>query len=234
MLATLDVALRKPRTAEQYRTTLEDCRGIAKQLGGLVERIMTLASLDSGAARGTKSFIDAADLVSECSAVIRPLAEAHDLTFTLRTERPLELETDADKLREVLTNLLHNAVEYNQPGGSVAFTASSADSHVVFEVRDTGIGMSPEIQSRIFERFFRADQSRHATGIHAGLGLAIVKEYVDRLGGTIEVVSEPDSGTTFRVSLPAAPVASPEESDEFAEPPRSEPRPRLRPATAGS
>ena len=237
MLATLDVALRKPRTAEQYRTTLEDCRGIAKQLGGLVERIISLASLDAGAARDTKSFIDAANLVSDCSAVIRPLAEAHGLTFTLRTERPLDLETDADKLREVLMNLLHNAVEYNRPGGSVTFTASQTNTHAVFEVKDTGIGMTPEVRTRIFERFFRADASRHATGIHAGLGLAIVKEYVGRLGGTIEVESELDVGTTFRVALPAAPVAALEEPDEPAPPadsPRPNHRPRLHSAPAGS
>jgi two-component system heavy metal sensor histidine kinase CusS len=237
MLATLDVALRKPRSAEQYRTTLEDCRGIAKQLGHLVERIMTLAALDAGAARDSKQLIDAANLVSDCSAVIRPLAEAHGLTFTLRTERPLDLESDADKLREVLMNLLHNAVEYNRPGGSVSFIARSDESNILFEVRDTGIGMTPEVRAKIFERFFRADASRHATGIHAGLGLAIVKEYVDRLGGTIEVESEPDVGTTFRVALPAAPVASPEEPDEFARPADSalpDLRPRLRPAPAGS
>src|SRR4029078_6212247 len=104
----------KPRTSDQYRTTLEDCRGIAKQLGQLVERIMMLATLDSGTARDTVQFIDAANLAADCAAIIRPLAEPHDLTFTLRTERPLELETDSDKLREVLMNLLHNAVEYNR------------------------------------------------------------------------------------------------------------------------
>ncbi|MFO0803988.1 MAG: HAMP domain-containing sensor histidine kinase [Gemmataceae bacterium] len=237
MLATLDVALRKPRTAEQYRTTLEDCREIAKQLGGLVERIMSLASLDAGAVRDSIQFIDAANLATECSAVIRPLAEAHGLTFTLRTDRPLELETDADKLREVLMNLLHNAVEYNREGGSVTLTVQRDGPHLAFEVRDTGIGMTPSIREKIFERFFRADPSRHATGVHAGLGLAIVKEYVARLGGTIAVESEPDVGTVFRVLLPAAPPAGEDQPDEpadFAEPALPDFRPRARAAPAGS
>lgn len=237
MLATLDVALRKPRTADQYRTTLEDCRTIAKQLGGLVERIMSLASLDAGATRDSIQFIDAANLVTDCSAVIRPLAEAHGLTFTLRTERPLELETDADKLREVLMNLLHNAVEYNREGGSVELFARQEKSNIVFEVRDTGIGMTAAVREKIFERFYRADASRHATGIHAGLGLAIVKEYVARLGGTIAVESEPDVGTTFRVALPAAPPVAEDEPDEpfeIAEPARPDFRPRARTAPAGS
>jgi signal transduction histidine kinase len=72
----------------------------------------------------------------------------------------------------------------------------------VVEVSDTGIGMTPDVRGRIFERFYRADASRTATGVHAGLGLAIVKEYVDRLGGTISVESEQDRGSTFRVTLP--------------------------------
>jgi len=229
MLATLDVSLRKPRSAEQYRATLEDCRAIAKQLGGLVERIMSLASLDAGAVRDTVQLIDAANLATDCSAIIRPLAEAHGLAFTLRTERPLELETDADKLREALMNLLHNAVEYNRPNGSVEFTARRDGSNVAFEVRDTGIGMTPAIREKIFERFFRADPSRHATGIHAGLGLAIVKEYVMRLGGTIMVESEPDVGTTFRITLPAVPDLVVEETDE-ADPPEIRIRSRVAPA----
>src|SRR5439155_22282400 len=118
----------------------------------------------------------------------------------------LLLETDPAKLREVLMNLLHNAVEYNRPGGTIDLTVRREGPSAVFEVRDTGIGMTAEVREKIFERFYRADASRQATGIHAGLGLAIVKEYVARLGGTIEVESEPGAGTTFRVTLPLAPA----------------------------
>lgn len=209
LLATIDVTLRKPRTPEQYRSTLEDCRGIAKQLGQLVERIMTLASLDAGTARGAVSRVDAAELAGSCATVIRPLAEAHGLTFNLTAVGPVELDSDPDRLREVLMNLLHNAVEYNSPAGRVELAVRPADGRVVFEVRDTGIGMTDEVKAKIYERFYRADASRTATGVHAGLGLAIVKEYVDRLGGTIAVDSTPGSGSAFRVSLPAAPSAEP-------------------------
>jgi signal transduction histidine kinase len=214
LLATLDVALRKPRTPEQYRATLEDCRAIARQLGQLVERIMTLASLDAGTARTNSARIDASEVASGCAAVIRPLAAAHGLTLEVKADPPLGLDTDPDKLREVLVNLLHNAVEYNRPDGKVELNGRRANGRIVLEVRDTGIGMTPEVREKIFERFFRADPSRHATGVHAGLGLAIVKEYVGRLGGTIAVESEPGVGSTFRVELPAAP----EEPEEPAPP----------------
>ena len=102
-------------------------------------------------------------------------------------------------------NLLHNAIEYNRPGGEVELTASSdAAGGVIVEVRDTGIGMPPEIHEKIFERFFRGDPARHAAGTHAGLGLSLVKEYVDRLGGRLTVDSVVGRGSRFRVELPNA------------------------------
>ncbi len=123
-------------------------------------------------------------------------------------EGPLEVDTDASKLREVLMNLLHNAVEYNRPDGVIELTVSREGRAIVFEVRDTGIGMPEEVKEKIFERFYRADPSRQSTGIHAGLGLAIVKEYVGRINGTITVESTPGIGSTFRVTIPALPATA--------------------------
>ncbi|MBA4064641.1 MAG: hypothetical protein C0501_13195 [Isosphaera sp.] len=206
LMATLDVALRKPRSPEQYRATLEECRVISAQLGQLVERIMTLASLDAGNDRTLVSRTDAAELAAGCAAVIRPLAAANGLALTTRVDDFLDLDTDPGKLREVLMNLLHNAVEYNRPGGTIELVARRDGAAAVFEVQDSGIGMPAEVREKIFERFYRADPSRHATGVHAGLGLAIVKEYVARLGGGLSVDSAPGAGSTFRVTLPAAPA----------------------------
>ncbi len=208
LLATIDVALRKDRTPEQYREALKECRLISKQLGQLVERIMTLASLDAGNDHTQVTRTDAVELAGGCVAVIRPLAAANTITVSAHLPAELALETDPAKLREVLMNLLHNAVEYNKPGGTIDLTTRRAGNSAVFEVRDTGIGMSAEVRERIFERFYRADASRQATGIHAGLGLAIVKEYVARLNGQIAVESEPGAGTTFRVTLPLAPASA--------------------------
>jgi signal transduction histidine kinase len=204
LLTTLDVSLRKPRSADQYRQTMEECRAITRQLGQLVERVMTLAYLDAGQAKVSRTPTDAGELAAGCAAVIRPLAAAHGLSFTVKPADGVTVETDPDKLREVLMNLLHNAVEYNRPGGAIELGVRAAGGRAVFEVRDTGIGMTDEVRGRIFERFYRADPSRTQTGVHAGLGLAIVKEYVERLGGTITVESDPGAGSTFRVELPAS------------------------------
>jgi len=204
LLTTLDVALRKPRSAEQYKQTLGECRVITKQLGQLVERVITLAYIDAGQTKVAKVRLDARELVERCVSIIRPLAESQGLKFQIHAEYGIELETDADKLREVLTNLLHNAIEYNSPGGCVElFVERIPPDTVRFDVVDKGIGMTPDVVSRVFERFYRADTSRTATGVHAGLGLAIVKEYVAQLAGTIHVESEPEKGSRFRVELPA-------------------------------
>jgi signal transduction histidine kinase len=207
LMATIDVALRKQRTPEEYRIKLEECRLISKQLGELVERIMTLATLDAGNDRTIVSRCDALELCAGSTAIIRALAAANGITVHLHLPDDLiELETDPGKLREVLMNLLHNAVEYNRAGGTIDLTLRREGSNAVFEVSDSGIGMTPEIRSKIFERFFRADPSRHATGVHAGLGLAIVKEYISRLNGTIAVESEHEKGSTFRIAIPAIPL----------------------------
>ena len=119
-----------------------------------------------------------------------------------RYPQQVALRTDPDKLREVLSNLLHNAVEYNKPGGSIDVHVGRKNGSLLLEVADTGIGIRPEARERIFERFYRADPSRQADGMHTGLGLAITKSYVDLLGGSIAVDSTVGAGSRFAVELP--------------------------------
>jgi heavy metal sensor kinase len=203
LLTTTEVGLRKNRSAEEYRQLLVDCRSIGQQLSQQVERLLALARLDAGVDRLRTQEVDAAQVARQCADLVRPLAQARELTLEVHNDGPACLTTDADKLREVLTNLLHNAIEYNRPGGRVDVGVTPTNGCLNLIVRDTGIGMSPETQQHIFQRFYRADPSRHDAGLHAGLGLAIVKGYVDLMGGTIAVESVPEQGTTFRLNLPA-------------------------------
>jgi signal transduction histidine kinase/HAMP domain-containing protein len=205
LTTTIEVACRKPRTAEQYRQTLDECRAIAGQMSQLVERLLVLAWLDAGADEVRPEPVEVGALVGGVAAIAKPLAEVQGLSLQVRVPRHLTVVTDPDKLREVVMNLTHNAIEYNRPGGEVELTAEpGAKGGVVLEVRDTGIGIPAEMHEKIFERFFRGDPSRQATGVHAGLGLAIVKEYVDRLGGRLTVDSAVGRGSRFRVELPNA------------------------------
>jgi heavy metal sensor kinase len=205
LLVTIDVALRKPRGADEYREMLADCRESGRQMNRLVERLLVLSRLDAGVDTLRPQQVDVADLAEQCAALVRPLAEARALTLSVRTDGPAELRADPDKLREVLTNLLHNAIQYNRPEGSIEVAVARHNGSLRLEVRDTGIGIAPEARAHLFERFYRADPSRHTDDMHAGLGLAIVKGYVDLMGGTIAVDSAEGQGSTFRVELPATP-----------------------------
>jgi signal transduction histidine kinase len=203
LLTTLNVALRKPRSAEQYRQTLEDCQGVGRQMRQLVERLMALARLDAGADKLRTAEVDVGELVDECAALVRPLAGERGLELRVHCPKPVTWTTDPDKLREILVNLLHNAIQYNRPAGAIDVSAQAADGWLDVQVHDTGIGIAPTDLDKIFERFYRADPSRHANEPHAGLGLSIVKGYVSLLGGTIAVESTAGEGSTFRVRLPA-------------------------------
>jgi signal transduction histidine kinase len=202
LMTTLDVALRKPRTADEYRTTLQECREIVKQTSKLVERLLTLTWLDARSDKLRPETVDASELAEQCAKLIRPIANARGLRFELKKDCAVPITTDPDKLREVMANLMHNAIEYNRPDGHVSVRVQPTDGGLNFEVQDTGIGIAPENREKIFERFYRADPSRHDTGRHAGLGLAIVRGYVELLGGQISVESELGTGSTFRVRIP--------------------------------
>lgn len=208
MLTTAEVALRKPRSPEEYREVLQDCRASCQQMSRLVERLLALSRLDAGVDRLRPQEVDAGDVVEQCAGMVRPLAEARGLTLAVQRNGPARIAVDADKLREILTNLLHNAIEYNHPKGRVDVAIERENGTLSVEVRDTGIGITPEAQKHIFERFYRADAARNADGMHAGLGLAIVKGYVDLMGGSITVQSAQGQGSTFRLQLPARPNAA--------------------------
>src|SRR5262249_19118642 len=156
-----------------------ECRASGQQMNELVERLLKLARLDAGVDQLRSRSVDVALLAEQCATLVRPLVEARGLELHVHTNGPACLTADPDKLREVLTNLLHNAIEYNRPHGSVDLSVGRENGHLSVEVRDTGIGMTADAREHIFERFFRADPSRQADGLHAGLGLSIVKGYID-------------------------------------------------------
>jgi heavy metal sensor kinase len=203
LLTTIDVTLRKPRNSDDYREALEECRASGQQMNQLVERLLALARLDAGVDMLRPQSVDAAEIAEQCASMVRPLAEARGLALRVHREGKALLHADPAKLREVVTNLLHNAIQYNKPHGSVDLSVARRNGNLEVEVKDTGIGMSTDERKHIFERFFRADPARSADGLHAGLGLAIVKGYVDLMGGSIAVESAEGQGSTFRVRLPA-------------------------------
>jgi heavy metal sensor kinase len=201
LMITLDVALRKKRSTDEYREILEECQVSGRHMSHLVEQLLALAKLDAGAVPLQVEPVDVAELARQSTDMVRPLADERGLSLQCRAADPVIVNCDPHKLREIVINLLQNAVEYNRPGGSIDLCVLPLQNAVQIEVRDTGIGISPEARPHIFERFYRADPSRHADSPHCGLGLAIVKSYVDLMGGVIEVDSSP-AGSMFRIRLP--------------------------------
>jgi len=202
LLATLDVTLRKPRTAEEYRAAIVEARSAAGHLRQLVERILALARLDAGVARVLVEPVDVAHLIAQCVNLVRPLAAEKAVSLYANGPATLTWPTDPNKLREILINLLHNAIQYNRKGGSVRVSYGVHDGGLDLSVADTGIGIEADRLPHVFERFFRADPSREEAALHAGLGLSIVRGYAELLGGTVGITSTVGEGTTFRIRLP--------------------------------
>lgn len=203
MLATLDLALRKSRTAEEYRAMLVDCRESCTNMHKDVERLLTLARLDAGADPFRPESFDLYHLASDCVKMLSPLANSKGIELQFEGEANLEIHSDPGKLKEILVNLLHNAVQYNNPSGSVFLRLSSRPGSIIIEVEDNGIGIEASKKNRIFERFFRVDASRsHGDSTNCGLGLAIVKGYAELLGASLELTSELGQGSMFKIILP--------------------------------
>ncbi len=206
LLTTIQVALRKPRTPEEYKSTLKQCVETGSHMTMLVERLLVLSRLDAGVDQMRKEPVNIVELAGQCVDMLRPIADQRRISIEMDVDDSANMlepqPSDAAKLREVLVNLIDNAVHYNNDEGSVTLRISAAPKSVILEVIDTGVGMTPETQSHLFERFYRADPSRQSETVNAGLGLAIVKGYIDLFGGTISVNSVPGKGSTFRVALP--------------------------------
>ena len=183
--------------AEAAERTLESCRTIIRLIDTNAEITRTNAGIQSVSAQN----LDFGGIVSESVELFRPVAEMKSIRLAFRqADAPVPFRGHPDKLQRIIGNLIDNAIKFTGGGGSVTVELTSDDSRVVLSVADTGIGMSPETASRIFERFYRADESRHEPGF--GLGLSLVKAIVDSYGGDIRCTSVPGKGSTFTVELP--------------------------------
>ena len=179
----------------------------ADRLGALIEDLLVLSRLDAGAeGTATARPIDVNAMVTGTLDTFRPLVRRRDQTLEVRLpDTAPTVLGDPEQLDRVLVNLITNASKYTPDGGHIVVEVSAADGQVTTTVSDTGIGIPPDEQARLFERFFRASTA-HEQGIAGtGLGLAIVHTIVERHGGAITLISSPGQGSRFTVSLPGAP-----------------------------
>ena len=190
---------------EQQQKLGESIYTEVKRLNEMTTDFLELARLESGRIRFTREPIDLAGLARECLEVMRPQAEADHLRLETQVDPALgPVYGDRNRLKQVLLNLLTNAVKYNQKGGLVRVSVSAEGSEAVLSVTDTGRGIPPESLPRVFERFYRGPDQEAATA-GTGLGLAIAKRIVESNQGTIGVTSEAGKGSVFTVRLPLTP-----------------------------
>jgi two-component system, OmpR family, sensor kinase len=199
ILTQTQTALNREREAADYRQTIEACQRAAQRMRKLIGALLELARLDAGQEQMKRMNFDLSSTARDCVELIRPLADERGVKI-ISELTPLEIPGDSERLAQVITNLLTNAIHYNVPDGEVRIAAQSQDGMAILTVADTGAGIPAEDLPRVFERFYRADKSRSTGG--NGLGLAISKAVVEAHGGTIEVASEENAGTTFTVRLP--------------------------------
>lgn len=197
----------EPELQERIGSVLEEVDRLAK----IVENLFALSRLDAGEAQAESVRFDLGQLAANTAEQMSLLAEDKEVTLQCLAPRAVTVEGDRARLKQVVVNLLDNAVKYTPSGGAVTLSVVAAPGlgKAVLEVTDTGMGIPAGALPHVFERFFRVDKARSRELGGAGIGLSIVKAICTAHGGQVEVASEEGRGARFRVLLPLA-----ENSDE--------------------
>ena len=190
-------------STEQRQQFLATILNNTQRMHRLVDDLLDLSRIESGGWRPAPILMDLAAVASETLSSFSEVAGHKGLDLKVEIDAgATTARMDPTAIRQVLTNLVHNAIRHTARGSVTIFAERSAD-HVTFGVRDTGSGIAAEHLPRVFERFYRVDASRSRAEGGTGLGLAIVKHLVEAHGGTVTAESTVGSGTTFRVTIPA-------------------------------
>lgn len=198
----IEVALRKPRSADEYREVLQSNKEEIESLSRLTDNLLTLARADAGQIVLHRDEVGLVELVREVSEKLRPAAENRGVCIDIEADGEAALSCDRMQIERVLFNLIDNAISYSPRDESVKVGVSSDEGSIQIEVRDSGPGIQPDHLPHLFDRFYRADQSRSREHEGAGLGLAIVKTFVEAHGGSVEARSEIGRGSVFVVRFP--------------------------------
>lgn len=199
---TAELSLRRERDSSQYREALVQVLEEAVRMGILIDTLMTLARMDSGAEALDFTIVDIASILREASLASQPLVQPKQIQFDREIpDTPMLVNGDAHALRRLFLILIDNAVKYTPSGGRVLIALKANGNDAVVQVRDTGIGISQEDLPAIFERFYRADKARSRES-GAGLGLSIAWWIAEVHRASIHVESVPGEGSTFEVRIP--------------------------------
>ena len=204
-----DIAVKRNPTAE-IKTYLEKIRKSSEYLLALINDVLDISRIESGKIKYDPVPSDITDITETVLNIAKGFLTNRDIAFHIsraEIKNPYVL-ADAVRIREVLVNILSNAIKYTNDGGSITFEsecyAGNDDKHIIvrYRVSDTGVGMSEEFQKHIFDEFSQEESSARTQYKGTGLGMAITKKYVELMGGVISVESRKGVGSTFRVAIP--------------------------------
>jgi heavy metal sensor kinase len=203
-----EVGLRGAMTPSAYREVIGTMLEEVDRLSRLADQLLALARADAGQERLRSEPVDLSALASEVTDHLSVLAEERGQTLESRAEGTAIVQGDRLALRQAILNLVDNAIKYAPEGTRVSMRVGSSPDGAFVEVRDEGPGIAPEHRERIFERFYRADAGRSRETGGTGLGLSLVKSTTEAHGGRVELETERDRGSTFRLVLPHGPADS--------------------------
>jgi signal transduction histidine kinase len=180
-------------------STIEECDNLINLIN-LINTMLDITETEAGVGRFEKETVDVKKLLSDACDLFQPVADEKNISLLTRLPDEMVIRSDKGRLQRMVTNLLENAIKYTDSGGKVTISAYKDKGRVHIVFADTGVGISEKDLPKIFERFYRCDNSRTQPG--TGLGLCLVRAIAKALGGDIRVSSKLNEGSTFSVSLP--------------------------------
>ncbi len=210
--SSLQVMSLRPRDVAEYRAGLARAEVDCERMEHLVSSMLTLAAIEAeGSAPAPAEILDVNTVVAAVAQYLQTTAELAGVTIRWTASPGAWVRADPEKLRLLLSNLIHNALQHSPAGAEVSVSVNLSAGHVVLYIEDDGEGIPPEALPFVFDRFYRSDVSRSRRTGGTGLGLAIAKAIVDAVDGEIRIQSEPGHGARVKVVLPAAesPPAAP-------------------------
>lgn len=197
---TAEMALQKPDDAEACREALADSMEESERVLTMLKTLMDISEAETGTMKLNRDTFDLAGLTRDVLELYSIVAEEKKVALSQNSPVPVRVNADRVRIQQALANLVDNAIKYTPEGGKVEVTVNVEADQAVIQVRDNGMGISPEDQPRIWERLYRGDKSRTQKGL--GLGLCLVKAVVEAHQGTVTVSSESQKGSLFTIRLP--------------------------------
>jgi signal transduction histidine kinase len=200
MRGSAEMALQHPEDPVACREALGDCLEEAERILIMINTLMDIAEAETGTMPLKRARVNLSGLLGDVLDLYRYVAEEKQIAVSPAYPPELWVNADESRIRQVLANLLDNALKYTPPGGCVEVKAWEADRQAMVAFKDTGVGIPPQELPRIWERLYRGDKSRSQRGL--GLGLSLVQAIIQAHGGRVAVTSAPGVGSTFEIALP--------------------------------